>query len=545
MAVRWWCLTRGDIDAMIAQAGFNFALMLIPVFLLGPIGISPAFAISHFVPGYALGFVVASLFLTALAVTLAHRERRDTVTAHVYGPNVPALVVYSLAIMLPVYLQTHDAVAAWSVGAAAVILTGIIKLIAAPFCGLFERFIPMPASMTVFGAAMYAYISLALLQRIFDNPLVGILALALVAATVFPHLSITRAKVPPLLVIWLLPLAVGIGIGYVHPVWDGFSFTAPFVMSWAPVAAIGRTLPYLSVIVPMTIYQILQDIAAVEGGKAVGDEYDTRAIVAVDGVGTLLCGLAGSVVTPLIFALHPSYKQNGARIGFTFWTGIIVTGLIMSGITVAIARLFPMPIVAAMIAFANIPVGAVALQRVAPKYYMAVLLGFVLPTGAIVSSAVSSALPALHLNLSDPGVQAALNSTIFWSSLQGLSNGFLFLVLIVAAIVTEMTDHNFSRAAIWSLIAAAFAWVGLLHAPLIKWGAAPSYALGWLIAAGIFYSARWWHGPYGPEKAKPVGDSAVVAQASALEPIGPTSRQANLRTEFVRGSITKADGQYH
>ncbi len=40
--------------------------------------------------------------------------------------------------------------------------TGLIKLVAAPFGGVFRRFIPVPvpASMTVFGAAMYSYLAL-------------------------------------------------------------------------------------------------------------------------------------------------------------------------------------------------------------------------------------------------------------------------------------------------------------------------------------------------------------------------------------------------
>ena len=67
-------------------------------------------------------------------------------TAHPYGSNVPAMIAYTLTIMLPVYLQTHDQILAWQVGAAAVIWTGIFKLVAAPFAGAIRRWIPVPAS---------------------------------------------------------------------------------------------------------------------------------------------------------------------------------------------------------------------------------------------------------------------------------------------------------------------------------------------------------------------------------------------------------------
>src|SRR5271155_3563241 len=150
MVPRWWALTRGDLDTTIAQVGFNLAQMVIPVFLLLPVGISAGFSVTHLLPGYALGFLVGSLGLVWLAARLAHQDKRTDVTAHVYGNNVPAIIAYTLSIMLPVYLETHDANRAWQIGAAAVAWTGIIKLAAAPFAGAIRRMIPGPASMTVF-----------------------------------------------------------------------------------------------------------------------------------------------------------------------------------------------------------------------------------------------------------------------------------------------------------------------------------------------------------------------------------------------------------
>ena len=64
---RWWTLTRGDVDATIAQVGFNLAQLVIPVFLLLPVGIPIGFSVTHLLPGYALGFLVGSLGLVRLA----------------------------------------------------------------------------------------------------------------------------------------------------------------------------------------------------------------------------------------------------------------------------------------------------------------------------------------------------------------------------------------------------------------------------------------------------------------------------------------------
>jgi adenine/guanine/hypoxanthine permease len=494
MMTRWWALSRGDLDTTIAQLGFNLAQMVIPVSLLLAAGIPAADTVSKLLPGYALGFLIGSLGLVFLAVRLANRQGSTNVTAHVYGNNVPAIIAYTLSILLPVYLEGHDFTRAWEIGAAAVAWTGIIKLAAAPFAAIFRRLIPQPASMTVFGAAMYSYLALVLLQRVFDQPVIGLIALAIIATSILANIPITRWRIPPFIAAWIVPLSVALAIGYVRPIWSGISLQLPFAVTPEPLRAMALALPYLSVIAPIAIYQVLQDIASVAGAAAAGDDYDVRLVLAFDGLGTLFSGLAGSVITPVIYAMQPSYKAVGARISFAFWTPVVFLAVVMSGLTIFVAQLFPWPILAAIVAYVSIGVGMATLRRVDAKYLGAVLLGFVLPAGAVVATAVNSALPALKLSAADPAVQAALNRSIYWSSVLGLANGFLFLVLVVASVITELIDRHFGRAAVWCLVAAAFSWFGLMHSALIRWAAQPDYALGWLAAATIVYSARWWRG---------------------------------------------------
>jgi AGZA family xanthine/uracil permease-like MFS transporter len=497
-SVRWWALTRGDIDATVAQSGLNLAQLLIPVFLLVPAGVPLLFGITHFVPGFALGMLVASFGYVALAVQIRNREGRTDVTAHPYGTSVPAMIAYTLGIMLPTYLQTHDPEAAWRMGAAAVVWTGIIKLLAAPFAGLIRRFTPKTAMMGVFSAAMYSYLLLVLIQRIFDQPFLGIIALTIVVMCVLGNVSITSWRIPPFLVAWLVPLAIGLGIQYVHPVWTGASIQIPFIWPAGLMGSLVASLPFFSVIVPMSIYHILQDIASVEGASSAGDEYNAPAVLFVDGIGTLVCGLAGSVIAPLVYATHPPFKHIGTRIGFSVWTPLIVLAVVVSGILLFVSQLFPWPILSAFLVYISVGVGRATLNRVDRPYYPAILLGFIIPAGAVVSLAVGNVLPQLGVRLADPMVQAVLNRTIFWQSIQGLSNGFLTLVLVITAMLTEVIDRHFGRAAVWCFIGSAFSWVGLMHSATFRWGAQPPYALGWLIAGLVVMSAQWWRGPEMP-----------------------------------------------
>jgi adenine/guanine/hypoxanthine permease len=88
----------------------------------------------------------------------------------------------------------------------------------------------------------------------------------------------------------------------------------------------------LSVIAPVAVHHVLQDIAAVTGSSAAGDEYDVRSVLYWDGLSTITCGVAGSAVAPVVYALHPPYKHLCARTGFAAWTGILLLLVVVSGL---------------------------------------------------------------------------------------------------------------------------------------------------------------------------------------------------------------------
>jgi AGZA family xanthine/uracil permease-like MFS transporter len=82
-----------------------------------------------------------------------------------------------------------------------------------------------------------------------------------------------------------------------------------------------------------------------------------------------------------------------------------------------------------------------------------------------------------------------------------LNQGFLFSAMIFAAMAVYLIEKNFLRASLWALAGSVFAHAGFIHAfqvtpggvlPLIGWGAAPSYALNYLLIAGFFLFVHVW-----------------------------------------------------
>ena len=495
----WLRPRRGDVDALLVELGFNVAQAAIPVFLLIELGYPSELALSHIMPGSALAFALGALWLAAMGIRLGRREQRHDVTPHVYGSNVPAMVAFTLSVMVPTFERTHDPVAAWAMGAAAAAWTGILKMLAAPAARWLKRLIPKSAAMTVFAAAMYTYLGMVLLTRLLDSPLVGLAALALVFVTLYADIPITRYRIPGFLVVWLVPLTLAIATGYSRPRFPGLHFTSPGILSVAPLFCLPAAVSDFSIIVPLALYQIVQDIAAVEAGDTTGDHFDVRGVLVGDGLATLIGGLAGSPITNVVYSLQPPFKKLGASTAYQIWTPFLYLGLTMAGLGCAGGQVFPWPILAAITAWVAVEVGMTAFRVVPVRHHPALLFGLLLPAGYLLASNLNSALLVLHLNPSTPTVNAALEHAIYWQAVLGLSYGFLLTVLVAAAVIVQILDGQLGRATAWALGGAVLSWFGLMHASRVGWAAAPAYAIGWGVAAALIYSARWygWRPPRG------------------------------------------------
>ena len=190
---------------------------------------------------------------------------------------------------------------------------------------------------------MYSYLALVLLQRVFDQPVVGLVALAIIVVTRSGRRAdhaLTNSAVPR-------------GM-------DGPAGRGPGHRLCASGLAGDVLCAALSVNRPTPLRGDASGIALSVGDRAHGDLSGAaghrvgrgrsrrgrrlrRRAACWPGTasGTLVCGLAGSVVSPVVYAMHPPYKAMGARIGFAFWTPVLFLLVVMSGLTMFVSQLIP------------------------------------------------------------------------------------------------------------------------------------------------------------------------------------------------------------
>src|SRR5262249_21173683 len=91
---------------------------------------------------------------------------------------------------------------------------------------------------------------------------------------------------------------------------------------WGDVAA--AALAKAPVALPFALATIVGGIDCTESAAAAGDEYDTRAILLVEGVASIIGGCLGGVSQTTPYIGHPAYKKMGGRSAYTLATALFI-----------------------------------------------------------------------------------------------------------------------------------------------------------------------------------------------------------------------------
>ena len=187
---RW--AAPGDVNAFFGLAIDNVADLVLAVSLLaGVFGYPAEFALTHFVPGTAIGVVLGDLAFTWMAVQLARRTGRTDITAMPLGLDTPSTFGMVFFVLGPAFQaglgEGLDELAAarhaWHVGMCGIIASGIFKLACAPFSGLVRRSVPRAGLLGSLAAIALVLISFLPTVKILATPVVGLVALGIVLAT--------------------------------------------------------------------------------------------------------------------------------------------------------------------------------------------------------------------------------------------------------------------------------------------------------------------------------------------------------------------------
>ena len=539
---RW--ATSGDLNAYFGLLLDNIAgLVLMVGLLVGGFGMPEDFVLSRMVPGTAIGVLVGDLLYFFMAIQLAKKSGRQDVTAMPLGLDTPSIFGLSIFVVGAAYSSAikngstpeQSATIAWHIGICCMIYAGIFKTICS-FAGAWVRsVIPRAGLFGSLTSVALVIISFVPLVDVFREPIVGLVALAIVLTSL-----VGRVPLPFKMPGTLAALVVGGGIHYIQVVITGDSL--PTLVSLAPsfpptewMSALGfewwqqmgPAINYLPVALPFALCTVVGGIDCTESASAAGDEYSTGLILGVEAIATFVAGLFGGVTQTTPYIGHPAYKAMGGRAAYVLGTAITVGAIGLLGGFGYFYMLVPKAAVYPILIFVGLEISAQSFLATPKRHYPALVFACVpalaflaylyadqLLGGIGISPIESSLRPELqqamdglssgvadnklmtdHLQTVQASLRLRPDLESDLQTVHLLKQGFILTSLLWASMMAMAIDRKMMNAALFAAIAGCFTLFGLIHSPMpnnalfLPMGL-PGLSDAWILPSGM-RSTMW------------------------------------------------------
>ena len=505
---------RGDLDGFFGLALDNLVqLLLIDVLCRNVLGFPPELLYGRVLPGAAVSILLGNLFYAWQAHALARKTGRKDVCALPYGINTVSLIAYVFLVMVPAKMAAEAAGAAdparvaWQAGLVACLGSGLIEFGGAFVAERLRRATPRAALLSTLAGIALGFISLGFLLRTFAHPVVGLTAFGIILLTYFGKVRF-RGGIPGGLVAislgTLLAWVTGLAPQGEAPHGVGFHIPIPVVGDlWAGLAA-GQGLAYLSVILPMGLFNVLGSLQNIESAEAGGDAYKTAPSLAVNGIGSILAALFGSCFPTTIYIGHPGWKALGARAGYSTLNGLFVTAVCLTGTLACISWAVPIDAGMAIVLWIGLVISAQAFEATPRSHAPAVVMG-ILP-GLAAWGAVMAKTGLRAAGFGAPGgppfseavVDAFSRADVWIHGAFALEQGFIFTAMILSAATVAIIERRFVQASAWFALASVLSAAGLVHSygwtqsdTVMSLTPAWPWALGYMAVAMVLLAAKW------------------------------------------------------
>lgn len=517
---------RRDLDGFFGLFVDNLVQILVITSLCTvAAGLSAQFIFSRVLPAVALSVLVGNLFYSWQAVRLARREGRADVTALPYGINTPSVIAFILFIMAPVYHSHREklgaeaaATLAWQAGMVACLASGLIEFGGAFIAGWLRHVTPRAALLGSLAGIAIGFISMSFALQAFERPLLALVPLGIILIQYFSGVRLPLG-IPAGMLALVVGAATAWGIKYglvladkyeiaLHPALrQGLAFEVahidPKAISFQPhvyfpilaltdlVQGFNQLGPYIAIIIPMGLFNLIGSLQNIESAEAEGDRFATVPSLAVNGIGSIVAALFGSCFPTTIYIGHAGWKRLGARTGYSALNGVVISLLCWGGLIGFASSVIPQEAIVGILVWIGIIIGAQAFQAIPRHHAPAVVLALFPSIAAwglvIVGQAVRSAathMDAIGLARIDPGLHLG--------GMMALDHGFIITSMAWGALGVCLIERKFVAGANWAAALAFMSFFGLIHAWSPNALEAPVYAgigTGWRYAIPYFILA--------------------------------------------------------
>ena len=462
---------------------------------------------SQVCPGIGCALLFGNIWYMMMAAKLSTTTGRLDHTALPYGINTPAGFLTVYMVMLPVCFNyspqladlyapetkvTPDEYAqlAFKAACLANFIGGCIEVAGIILADPIRQNMPKAALYAPICGVGFVWLGFNPLIDVMREPLIGFLPLALCFTGFFAvrGAGVYTRKIPAALLIfgvgtilWWAGLARwdtenrnGLNgdlnqrewmVKTLEQMWE----TTGGVNNWSPGIALAGELSLRAVAIqiPIAIASFIETVENVEAAASVDgttildgkvlelkpDCYNVKEAMLADGLGTMFGALCGAVMPTTVYIGHIRHKKCDARWFYSFINGVVFFILMMSGLMGVIFYVIDYVSIGVILIAVGLMICQQAMQLSASRHYPALLIGIMIPLSEMV-----------YFDHFNAGVGHATRSL---GRSRGVANmapgGGILASMFVTAILCDLTDSRFFRAAIWCAISCIFSLFGLMH----------------------------------------------------------------------------------
>lgn len=480
----WW--VKSDLNGFFGLFSNVLTNFLAAIGLLLIIGMPNDIVFGNIVPGTAVAVGFGGIILALQAKRLSILSGNDEVTAMPYGLSVPHYFAVAFGVIGVVYATTGDWQLAWATGIAWNIVQGLIMTVGS-FIGIYiQRYIPRAAMLGALAGLAITYIAMPPAGQVFATPYIGLTSLTIVFVG-----WLALKKMPFNFPAGAFAIIVGTILawvtGYMEPAAVSGSLTDVGVsLPGLAFNLIGdgfrQIAPFLPAAIPLAIYDFLESLDNLESAAAEGEVYNVPKAMMVPAGLTLVGSFLGSPFPTIIYIGHPGWKSTGARIGYSWLTGVAVLVLAFGGLMNLILSIIPLVALLPILMYIAMVITTQAFATTEKRHMPAVALSFIPLIAGFVTLQIKNAISATGGVLDYDALSGTGIPLLGW---ERLAAGDILVGMLIAAIAIFIIDRKFLAASLYAFITGGLAFIGIIHAPEIGWAQGADVALGYTLMAVV------------------------------------------------------------
>ena len=505
----------GDVGGMAYAIANNIVNYIIVIATLKALDWPDSIIFYRVIPGMSIGLLCSGLYYAYMAHKLVKKEGRTDVTALPSGVSTPAMFVFLFGVITPLHFALGDPETAWRASAAACLIGGFIEFIGGFIGPWLKKNLPRAAMLGTIAGIGFIWMATQGFFDVYGDPVLGMPILLLSVMGLFAGYLFPR-KISPFAVAIIGGIIYALALGRLQPDFSGIGITFPNLFSTIPAMFDGfkYVAPYLTVVIPVEIYNFIETMDNVESANVAGDNYSVREAQFADGICTMISAVFGGCIPNTVWLGHPGLKKGNAGIAYSWISAVFLGAAGVFGLFSLLNSIVPPAICAVTFLWCAVIMVAQGFKEVKAKHYAALAVAMVPSIADYLYTQVTGALGFADIwaetqadglaGYSGEISRALIENGVMWNGVPAVRSGAIIIGLVWGAALVFIIDRRLKRAGVVFAFAAALSLFGFMHRANLEFAYNSPFMIGYVILAVMCFAlslgaGKWFDAPDGFE----------------------------------------------